>query len=325
MGRASHDFLVLYNLYSNPQVGGPAIPKEFAKYLVDSMQMPGENPAGVWIANRKPIQKMKARLKEGESEGKNCKALISFLEKKITQDLRFADPFGISFRKLPVESDFNVGKSSAKMTAVSLVAIIFELSGFYEAYDGSCATDDCIKACWEAWEIMEFVENSDTEAAFVNKQADRLFHRLKESRRWLGIALPINSYNSEDRSVEAVKRALQCLAEKAEQMAGRGRISSTGYDSKNWEEIIGGNSMYNLCESIKMRSDNIDEILNFVQNWLADIIGSCVLKVEKIIMEKCRLWAETFMEEELWDAFYLAGKARGVSRQLPLEFTSLPL
>lgn len=53
------------------------------------------------------------------------------------------------------------------MTAVSLVAINFELSGFYEAYDGFPATDDCIKACWEAWEIMELVENSDTEAAFV--------------------------------------------------------------------------------------------------------------------------------------------------------------
>jgi len=180
MGRASHEFSVLYNLYSNGQVGGPAIPKEFVKYLEDSMQMPGENPAGGWIANRKPIQKMKARLKEGESDGKNCKALISFLEKKTTQDLRFADPFGISFPKLLVESDFNVGKSSAKMIAVSLLAIIIELSGFYEAYDGSPATDDCIKACSEAWEIMELVENSDTEAAFVNKQADRLFHRLKE-------------------------------------------------------------------------------------------------------------------------------------------------
>jgi hypothetical protein len=321
MGPVSHEFSVLYNLHKKGGLVGSRNHGDFVKYLDALMYMPGENPAGVWIANLKSFQEMKARMTEGESQGKNCKVLISLLEKKPMQ--RSTDPFAISQRKLQFEKDFNMGKSSAKMTAVSLLTIIIELSAFYQEYGGSPAgpatdtVEHCIEACCEAWGVMGFVENSDPEAALVSKQADRLFHSLKKWRKWLGLTLPVNNF--EARTVEAAKEALQGLSDIGKQMANGGCISSTGYDSKNWKAVIAGNDLYKLCESIKNGSDNIEEMLDVIESSLADVIGSCMFKVREIIVHQCSLWAEALMEEKLLNAFHEAWKAKGVIQQLRPE------
>lgn len=315
MGSVSHEFSVLYNLHKNRGLVGPINPGDFIKYLDALMYMPGENPAGVWIANLKSIQETKERMTEGEFHGKNCKALISLLDKKPMQ--RSTDPFAISQRKLRIEKDFNMGNSSAKMTAVSLLTFIIELSAFYQAYgrfSAGPATDTvehCIEACCEAWGIMELVENSDPEAALVNKQADRLFYSLKKWRKWLGVPLPVN--NSKARTFEAAKEALQLLTDIGKQKAC---ISSTGYDSKDWKAVIAQNNLYKLSESIINSSHNIEEMFDVIESWLADVIRSCMFKVEDIIVDQCSLWAKALMEEKLWDVFYEAGRVRGVIQQL---------
>jgi hypothetical protein len=216
-----------------------------------------------------------------------------------------------------------MGKTSAKMTAVSLLTIIIELSAFYQEYGGSPAgpatdtVEHCIEACCEAWGVMGFVENSDPEAALVSKQADRLFHSLKKWRKWLGLTLPVNNF--EARTLEAAKEALQGLSDIGKQMANGGCISSTGYDSKNWKAVIAGNDLYKLCESVKNGSDNIEEMLDVIESSLADVIGSCMFKVREIIVHQCSLWAEALMEEKLLNAFHEAWKAKGVIQQLRPE------
>lgn len=313
MGRTCLDeFSVLYALHNSGGVTRPGISDDFVKYSDLLMHMSEENPAGVWIANRKSIHEMKAQLKKGENDGKNCKALISLLEKTTTQSLSSTDLFAISSKRRL--GDFNLGKSSSKLMVVSLLTIVIELSPFYQCSSGSLVghttdiVNDCIEACRQAWKIMELVENSDPEVILVSKQADRLLHSLIESRMWLGLALPINNF--EARTAEAAKRALEGLANKGKQ------TEKTGFDSKNWKTVIAGNNLYKLCESIKNSSDNIEEMLNVIQSLLANVIGSCLFQVGEIIIDESRLWAETFAEEKLWDGFYEAGRAKGVTQQL---------
>lgn len=313
MGRVCHvEFSVVYNLQNSREVTGPGNPRDFVKYSDVMMHMPEENPAGVWIANRKSIKDMKARLRKGENDGKTCKALISLLEKTGTWKFSFAEPFTESVRRK--EGNFNLEKSSSKMMVVSLLTIVIELSAFYEGSGGSFAgpsthtVNDCIQACCEAWKIIDLVENSNTEAVLVNKQADKLFRGLKESRKWLGLDLPINNFQA--RTVEAAKSALQGLADKGKETA------NTGYESNNLKAVVAGNSLSMLCERMKDNSVNVQELLDGIQSSLADVIRSCMFKMGEIIVTESRSWAEAFMEEKLWDAFYEAGRAKGVTQQL---------
>lgn len=313
MGRVCHvEFSVFYNLHNSGEVTGPGNPGDFVKYSDVMMHMPEENPAGVWIANRKSVKDMKARLRKGENDGKNCKALISLLEKTGTRKFSFEEPFTECVRRR--EGNFNLEKSSSKMMVVSLLTIVIELSAFYEGSGGSFAgpstdtVDACMQACCEAWKIIDLVENSNTEAVLVNKQADKLFRGLKESRKWLGLDLPIN--NLQARTVEAAKSALQGLADKGKETA------NTGYESKNLKAVIAGNSLSMLCEIMKGNSVNVQELLDGIQSSLADVIRSCMFKMGEVIVAESRSWAEAFMEEKLWDAFYEAGRAKGVTQQL---------
>lgn len=308
MGRVDEvEFSAVYNLHNSGGAIGPGNHDDFVRYSDVLMHMPEENPAGVWIANRKSIHEMKSQLKKVEYDGKNCKALISLLEKATRENLSSTD----SFANL---GDFSVGKSSSKMMVASLLTIIIELSAFYQDSGGSSAgpptdtVNDSIEACCQAWQIMELLEKSESETVAVNKQADKIFHILKESRSWMGLALPINNF--QPRTVEAAKSAVQGLADKVKQMA------NTGYESKNWKTLMAGNSLYKLCDSMKDYSVNAQELLNGIQSSLGDVIRSCIFKMGEIIVDECRLWAEAFMEDELWDALYEAGRAKGITQQL---------
>jgi len=309
MGRAFQvEFSALYNLHKSGDVKRPGNHGDFMNYSDVLMHLPEENPAGVWISNRKSIQEMKAWFKKGECDGKNCKALVSLLGKTATRNLSSTDPFTVYFRR--ELGDLNVGKSSSKMMVVSLLTIVIELSAFYGFFDGppTDTVNDCIQACCESWEFIEILENSNPEAVSVNKQADKLFLSLKESRRWLGLPLPINNFQA--KTVEAAKKSLHALGDKGKQAA------NTGGDSMNWKAVIAGNSLYKVCESMENLSVNLEELLDAIQSSLADVMGSCMFKIGEIIVDECRLWAEAFLEDKLWDAFYEAGRAKGVIQQL---------
>ncbi|GLJ41086.1 hypothetical protein SUGI_0850950 [Cryptomeria japonica] len=98
---------------------------------------------------------------------------------------------------LAVEEHFtDVSTKSWKMTAVSLLIIIVELSPIYATFDNECcstshafppkAVKDCMEAYSQAWEIIDFVEETDTDADGITGQAadrtyfDILQRKLKE-------------------------------------------------------------------------------------------------------------------------------------------------
>lgn len=325
MGQASHGFLGLYNGHSSDP--------DFQRYSKSLVHMLGENPAGIWVANQKSITALRNRLGKGRDSARSCEALISLLQK----------------RSMEVEEDFNLPKSSAKMTAVSLLTIIMGLSAFYPANGSSHDVDtstntstitvdqatgsshvgtsintstitveECTKACNEAWKIMELVESMDQEAALVNKEADKVFHSLKQSRKWLGIALPINS--PQDTSLGAIIRTLRTLAERGEEMENGGGRNTTQVDSKNWKKVDAGYCLKELCKCIENRPSNTEETLNLIQRSLADVIWNCMYRVDNTIKDMCtdmcRWWADEIMEEKLLEAFELAATVSGVESTL---------
>jgi len=179
--------------------------------------------------------------------------------------------------------DFDVEKISSKMMVVSLLTIVIKLSPFYQGSGESFVSppmdtmNDYIQACCEAWKIIELVENSDPKAVLVNKQANKLFQGLKESLRWLGLALPVNKYQARtELTIQMTKRSLQVLTEKGE------KTTITSDESMNWKEVIESNNLYKLCESMTNLSINLEEMLDAIQSSLANVIGSCMFKMGEI-------------------------------------------
>eukprot|EP01018_Ginkgo_biloba_P018502 Gb_23699 [translate_table: standard] len=282
----------------------------FVKYSEAFIHMPGENPASLWIANHKSIEKMKYRIEKGEEEGKSHDALIKMLGDRISQGfggVKYMHPMAFA-PKLQVEGQFNVSKRSWKMTAVSLITVIIELSAFTE--NGSAVTD-AMEACSQAWKIMDFVEKSDPEAALVNEAADKVFYRLHKTRKWLHYHLPFT--NSPDKSSGAAKEAIHNLAEKAKEIAMADR---PGQDSTDWKTLAAGYSLYRICERVKCRLSNVEAMLDELQKSLADVIGECIDKVAGVIMEDCGEWALSMDEEKVWKAGLVAGKAKGVLQKV---------
>lgn len=302
---------------------GSSIHEDFQKYGKVVMHMLGENVAAVWMANKESINKMAAELQKGESHGKESKILISLLKGRTMEAFGTADLSAISSRRtLQVEQDFHFQKGSVKMTVVSLLTIMMELSTLSKINGGSSnrvLTDTCIDTCINAsrgaWGIMGFVEISDPNGSVLSKHTDRLFRSLeKPSRTWLGQVFPISK--PEDITVLSAKRAIQRLSDKGREMADCGRIRPTGYDSNNWKTVMAGNSLYKVCENIKYRSDDVGEMLKVLRISLANVIWNCMIKVPRIIMDECTSWEEAFMDAKLRRALYIVGMAQGIQQSL---------
>lgn len=301
---------------------GSSIPEDFQKYGKVVMHMLGENVAAVWMANKESINKMAAELQKGESHGTECKILISLLKGRTMEGFGTADLSAISSRRtLQVEQDFHFQKGSVKMTVVSLLTVMIELSTLYVNNGGSSnpvATHtllECINASRGAWDIMEFVEISDPKGSGLSKHADKLFRSLeKPFPTWLGQVFPVSK--PEDLTVLSARRAIQRLADKGREMADCGRIRPTGYDSNNWKTVMAGNSLYKVCENIKYHSDDVGEMLKVLRISLANVIWNCMIKVPRIIMDECTSWEEAFMDDKLRRALYTVGMAQGIQRSL---------
>ena len=177
------------------------------------MHMPWENPEGLWTANRESIEKAKEQLKKGRSNAHKGEALILLPN----QVLNYMDHY--AFPNCEVQSGFRFRKGTAKMTVVTLLTVIIELSTWYDQLNSpnKVILKECIDACQNAWKILGLVEKKDPETALVNGVANRLFFWLtKRQPRWLGLPLPFNKFRTGD--VEAVRASLQELVNTGKQM-----------------------------------------------------------------------------------------------------------
>ncbi|GLJ41092.1 hypothetical protein SUGI_0851150 [Cryptomeria japonica] len=190
--------------------------KEYCKYegRLKGVQILGETSESLWLSNRSSIPKAVALISRGKEEGEwNCRHLVHFLATKRTDrglGLSCLEPdkpqMGLKYlcKRSPIEGTQEeqftemMRTKSWKMTAVSLLSIIFQLKPIYAEIEKEQPSTsdsrhpslfrDCMKAYSQAWEIMDFVEMADkaadeftSEAAveITSEAADQYFYTLE--------------------------------------------------------------------------------------------------------------------------------------------------
>jgi len=294
------------------------------KQILANVNFLKETPKIVFASNRKSIRQAKDLMKEGNVDGKNCKTLIRFLTeyRKSTKCLGIQCldsatseyQTGLKFlwkrhlgAALDVEEHFICArKPSWKLTAVSLINIIFRLS--------PSRGTDALNAYSEASELINLVEDDEPKTdSFLSKAADSLFKTLQEQS-----AENAPGKSSQDTTtVASMEEAAAAIDKVAEESKMNAEIIGRGQDSLDWKKVAAGNASYKLCKSIDCRSSSdFPELMNELHSVLADIIGSCIDKVGAALVDNCKKWAVDLQERKLLKAVYIAGKSRGLIEQL---------
>ncbi|GLJ12638.1 hypothetical protein SUGI_0195010 [Cryptomeria japonica] len=316
--------------------------KDYSKYTktLEGVEMLRETPQSLWIANRKSIAEAKNLITQGHDDAENkCEDLIAFLAEKRTPELlgisclypnksqrglkylcnqhRAQSISGVEMQSLDIEKHFaDVTKTSWKMTAVSLLTIIVKLSPICaEDNDEACSVShafppklvkDCLEAYSQAWEIVDFVD--DTEIGrdqIISEAADKQFRRLKTKLK--KGSLPSNNFRHA--TPKCVSTALNELAEEYEKQtepSGGVNIASAvfgslgvknkkedddlhsdnwgrvgGNDSIDWKAAATGNAIYKICKSIDCSpTTNVRELVEEIESSLADIIYDCIIQAK---------------------------------------------
>eukprot|EP00253_Pinus_taeda_P028195 PITA_28195 len=310
------------------------------QHIVKNVKVLWQTPESVFSTNRRSIRQAKQIIRKGKRDGKNCHVLITLLGKyreRQKQDLdvpiESLDPGsaaaqrGLKYllrRKVNEELGSGdvgeylryAGKRSWKLTAVSLIYIMVQLSPTSEA-----VWRDRLQEYYEAWEIIDLVESSDPEThSLLSKAADSLFNELhdpKENEK----SKKQKPNSKEEPKVANKTPAITTLAKECEdkfdmvsEKIRRGQESPV-----DWQNLVAWNALYRLCKSIDCSSGNIDGLMNDLNNLFVDIIGGCLDRVRQALMVKCRTWAQDLEKKKLLEALYVAGKCSGLMEQLGVE------
>ncbi|GLJ41073.1 hypothetical protein SUGI_0850440 [Cryptomeria japonica] len=335
--------------------------EDYPKYekILKDVQMLGESPESLWVANRKSIKQAKTLIIQGNQDGEyNCEHLVEFLINKRTAQglgLSCLEPSkpqtGLKYlcKKRPIqrfqqaqeESDVekqqtgvqekeplaveeqftDMNTKSWKMTAVSLLSIIVQLSPNCAEIDKEHAStshdfpsgvmNDCFEAYSQAWEIIDFVEEADTEDdGITSEAADKHFQVLQKK---------VKKLKEESKSkTEKLKNLKEESKIKTEKEKKEGRPNGwVGGDSIDWKEEALGSAVNNLWDSIERpQGSDVNEVLKELESSLADIINECLLKTQHLLLLNSRKWALKRDEKRLAKALYTAGKAQAIMEKI---------
>ncbi|GLJ06601.1 hypothetical protein SUGI_0042810 [Cryptomeria japonica] len=295
------------------------------KKVLEHLCMPGEKPASLWLTNKASIGQARDRIENGKKS--ECQGLIDLIKER--PDTPYDERFVYRLESLPLVKVYfpALNESWWKMTAVSLLRIIIKLEA-----DGR-KKGEAIKAYKQAWDLMTFVESSnseqpnsinvtqvfDFEADLVSMVADKEFEELEKMHD-----------SSQVSTTNDPKRALDDFLEKAEEQlriqkllegeqtrpdvekAAR-RIGDGPQDSKDWNKIVPSYSMYRVCKILNSRNDNnLKELVDYLHNCLGDVIVDCLERLPKMLVRSFGEWALEFQEDDMWEAFHIAGKCKKV-------------
>ncbi|GLJ41056.1 hypothetical protein SUGI_0849960 [Cryptomeria japonica] len=325
--------------------------QDYPKYkkVLEGVPMLGETTKGLWIANHKSIAMAAHLILLGSQDGeRNCEHLVEFVANKRTgSDLGLSclEPYkpqtGLNYlcKRSSTEEDHftDMSTKSWKMTAVSLLSIIAKLFPIYE--EGQTSTShiflrDCVNAYAQAWEIIDFIEEANTEADEVTRDAaDKYFEVLQRgvddgrfpASKFSG-ATPGSVRGALEELKEESKRRMEqpgsvscvsALGLKGKEEKEGGANGWNGSDSIDWEEAALGSAVYKLCNSIECNDgSDANELLRELESSLADIINKCLEKVQHLLLLKSRKWAVKSDEKRMGKALYTAGKARVIMEKL---------
>lgn len=323
------------------------------------------------------FRRTQCKIDEGITKGKDSEKLIQLIQKQ--------SPVDHEYFKLKKQDEIYFNKMPFKKRGASLMYCmvhLYEHSNNFEgingatrdniintdiklavdmAYKMALVIDDAMEACSEAWDLLDFLDNSDNVGASAS--ADREFDTLR------------NMWQINFGNLEKLEKAIRALADRhIENRERSAQLGSTGerekwHDSlENWQ---GSKDWMNLtlhCDSYKKlykkfhsskmnaqvddkenaqvddkeHEENIKGLDNSIMNaqvhdkehkdmenlirMLASVIRDCLEKeLDKVLVQKCNNWAEQGKEEEIYNAAFIAGKAKGLTRYKSLEGTVNPV
>jgi hypothetical protein len=127
----------------------------------------------------------------------------------------------------------------------------------------------------------------------------------------------VKAQNGKRSPVKEAIEVIEGLAKESENEAKEARKNDNGKDTPvDWEKLAAGITLYKICMSMDLSSGNLKELVKQLQSALADIIGACIEKVGVALVESSRKWAQEMDERKLLEAVYIAGKSKGLLKQL---------
>lgn len=257
--------------------------------ILEKIRMPGESANNMWIANELGFKSTRKHMAQGRC---STAAMIEIIRHRTKPA---AD--GGEETQVEEETYFKFfGKRSWKMEAVSLIHLMLSL------YDDTNfgVVDEAMKACCEAWPLMDFIETPDTEVNLLGLAADKDFHTLENIWKKMKSAKSDKVRNiMRDRMQKNMKNRIF-------KGKSQGRVDSME-DSMDWIMAAANFNLNKTSEKVGYPLDNtIDKSMSLLANVIVD--GWAKARNNAII-EKCNKWVVDGKEEEIYHAAFIAGKA----------------
>ncbi|GLJ06602.1 hypothetical protein SUGI_0042820 [Cryptomeria japonica] len=304
--------------------------QQFLKYkeALENVCMPGETPASLWLTNKDSVDQAKDRIEKG-SNLTECKELIQLIHKHSERPNVERFGYKLDENLLLVKEYFpTLNDTWWKITAVSLLKIIIKIDA------ERSEKEKAIKAYKQAWDLMSFVESSNTEqpnsidvtqvfdfeADLVSMVADMEFKNVEKMQG-----------SSREDAAKAIKKefdeaVLQLQTQNLwnngneennpDVEKGDGRSCDTPQDSKDWNKIVPSYSMYRVCKKLESLGHvNIEDL----RICLGDVIADCVEQLPSILVRSFREWTVEHQDDSMWEAFHIAGKCKQVVHECGLK------
>lgn len=266
---------------------------EFSSYkkILERITMPGESAEQLWKANESAFKSTKEHMEEGKNSSKDMIDLIEIIRPLQTDAAEGERRYRQEEKYLQY-----VGQKSWKMRAVSVIHFML---CYYDDTNAK-VVDEAIKACSEAWPLMDFVESSDTEANLACMAADNEFNTLEN----------ILNKKLKKKPTDQTLTFRKDMKDEIK-LISKGGKHAKGGNSMDWMKAAANFGLYQTSRVIGLDSANVIHNLRLL---LANVIVDCLAKeLNNALIEKCNKWAVDGEEEKIHHAAFIAGKAMGLA------------
>lgn len=195
-----------------------------------------------------------------------------------------------------------------------------------------------IESVWKKHRKMQSLENSNGTQWDEEKASNRLHNQLEEDSETDDQERESNRLHNQSEETEYREKASNKLLKQRirtplqdnmeqlsrEEGAGgtegrRNHCVNTLHDSKDLKTVAAKISLYKIWKATVPNLDsNPDVAISSLRCLLANIIFHCLEEevLDKALRNSCNRWAEDGEEKEIFNAAFIAGKAKGVRQQI---------
>lgn len=289
------------------------------------LHLEGENDLVMWMSSsgHKDMDKW---MEKGRNE--KCGALLRLLSKSSVSEGFKNMRFFMNDNVPPIPTfSSDVPPNCWTLSAVTIMAVSVSLSRFY-----GDRIKMMVEGLSEGLELMNFVENNLDFRGLTSmrKAADIVWSTIDLKGKWLGHNLANLPVNTSTFSIGAASdvnnpslilalQLIECLGEigKMHVMAFENEIVSA--PPRHWPpEALAGNSLYRISRTIidYNRYETIDELLNWMEMTLADIVGACLTNLPFAIFVEYVSGKVAERERRVRNAAFVLGKSQNLHDSL---------